>query len=45
MKESKRRARYTQEYKLPVKGDQVATVTAKILGIPSQTLESWVLLG
>ena len=38
MSESKRRARYTLEYKLEavrlVKGGQAAAVTAKILGIP-----------
>ena len=48
MSESKRRARYTLEYKLEavrlVKGGQVAAVTAKILGIPKQTLEKWVRL-
>ena len=47
MNESKPRARYTLEYKLEavrlVKGRQVAAVTAKILGIPKQTLENWVL--
>jgi transposase-like protein len=46
--ESKRRARYTLEYKLEavrlVKGGQAAAVTAKILGIPKQTLENWVRL-
>ena len=48
MSESNRRARYTLEYKLEavrlVKGGQVAAVTAKILGIPKQTLENWVRL-
>ena len=48
MSESKRRARYTLEYKLEavrlVKGGQAAAVTAKILGIPKQTLENWVRL-
>jgi transposase-like protein len=48
MSESKRRPRYTLEYKLEavrlVKGGQVAAVTAKILGIPRQTLENWVRL-
>ena len=43
-----RRARYTVEVKLEavrlVKGGQVAAVTAKILGIPKQTLENWVRL-
>ena len=46
MSESKPRARYTLEFKLEavrlVKGGQVAAVTAKILGIPKQTLENWV---
>jgi transposase len=45
MSETKRRARYTLEFKLEavrlVKGGQVAAVTAKILGIPKQTLENW----
>ena len=48
MNEAKPRARYTLEYKLEalklVKGGQVAAVTAKILGIPKQTLENWVRL-
>ena len=48
MNESKPRARYTLEFKLEavrlVKGGQVAAVTAKILGIPKQTLENWVRL-
>ena len=48
MSESKRRARYTLEFKIEVvrlvKGDQVAAVTAKILGIPKQTQENWVRL-
>ena len=48
MSESKRRARYTLEFKMEavrlVKGGQVAAVTAKILGIPKQTLENWVRL-
>lgn len=48
MSETKRRARYTLEFKLEavrlVKGGQVAAVTAKILGIPKQTLENWVRL-
>jgi transposase len=48
MSESIRRARYTLEFKLEavrlVKGGQVAAVTAKILGIPKQTLENWVCL-
>ena len=48
MSESKPRARYTLEFKLEalklVKGGQVSAVTAKILGIPKQTLENWVRL-
>ena len=48
MSETKRRARYTLEFKLEavrlVNGGQVAAVTAKILGIPKQTLENWVRL-
>lgn len=44
MSESKRRARYTLEYKMEavrlVKGGQVAAVTAKILGIPSRPLRT-----
>ena len=48
MNESKPRARYTLEFKLEalklVKGGHVSAVTAKILGIPKQTLENWVRL-
>jgi len=48
MSESKPRARYPLEYKLEavrlVKGGQLAAMTAKILGIPKQTLENWVRL-
>ena len=48
MSELKRRARYTLEFKLEavrlVRGGQVAAVTAKVLGIPKQTLENWVRL-
>ena len=48
MSDSKRRARYTLEFKLEavrlVKGGQVVAVTAKVLGIPKQTLENWVRL-
>jgi transposase-like protein len=47
MNETKR-ARYTLEFKLEavrlVWGGQVAAVTAKVLGIPKQTLENWVRL-
>lgn len=48
MSESKGRARYTLEFKTEavrlIKGGQVAAVTAKILGIPKQTLKNWVRL-
>jgi transposase len=48
MSESIRRARYTLEFKLEavrlLKCGRVAAVTAKILGIPKQTLENWVRL-
>ena len=48
LNESKPRAQYTLEFKFEalklVKGGQVAAVTAKILGIPKQTLENWVRL-
>ena len=49
MSETKRRAKYTLEFKLEavrlVKGGQAASVTAKILGIPKASLENWVRLG
>jgi transposase-like protein len=42
------RGKYTLEFKLEavrlVKGGQTVSVTAKILGIPSQTLDNWVRL-
>jgi transposase len=42
------RGQYTLEYKLEavrlVKGGQSAAVTAKILGVPAQTLGNWVRL-
>ena len=48
MNEAKPRARYTLEFKLEalklIEGGQVAAVTAKILGIPKQTLENLVRL-
>lgn len=48
MSESKPRARYKPEFKMEavrlVRGGQVAAVTAKVLGIPKQTLENWVRL-
>jgi transposase-like protein len=41
-----RRARYTLEFKLEavrlVKAGQEASVTARVLGIPKQTLSNWV---
>lgn len=44
--EKGKRAGYTLEYKLEavrlVQGGQACSVTAKILGIPKQTLENWV---
>ena len=40
------RGKYTLEFKLEavrlVKGGQGASVTAKVLGIPSETLDNWV---
>jgi transposase-like protein len=43
-----KRAAYTLEYKLEsvrlVQGGQSCTVTAKVLGIPKQTLDNWVRL-
>jgi transposase-like protein len=42
------RGKYTLEFKLEavrlVKGGQAASVTAKVLGIPNQTLDNWVRL-
>ena len=42
------RGKYTLEFKLEavrlVKGGQTVSVTARILGIPSQTLDNWVRL-
>ena len=47
MSETKR-ARYTLEFKMEavrlVRSGQVSAVTAKVLGIPKQTLEKWVRL-
>ena len=44
--EAARRARYTLEFKLEavrlVKGGQEASVTARVLGVPKQTLSNWV---
>ena len=46
--EMKRRARYTLEFKLEavrlVKGGQDASVTARVLDVPKQTLGNWVRL-
>jgi len=46
--EAKRRARYALEFKLEavrlVKAGQEASVTARVLGIPKQTLSNWVRL-
>ncbi len=43
------RGKYTLEFKLEavrlVKAGQAAAVTAKVLGMPKQTLENWVRLG
>jgi len=47
-KEKSVRAAYTLEYKLEavrlVEGGQSKAVTAKVLGIPGQTLDNWVRL-
>jgi transposase-like protein len=46
--ESKRRARYTLEFKLEavrlVKAGQEVSVTARVLGLPKATLGNWVRL-
>ena len=46
--EAEQRARYTREFKLEavrlVKGGQEASVTARVLGVPKQTLSNWVRL-
>ena len=48
-KDGQVRGKYTVEFKLGavrlVKGGQSATVTAKVLGMPKQTLDNWVRLG
>ena len=45
-KDGQPRGKYTTEFRLEavrlVKGGQAAAVTAKILGMPKQTLENWV---
>ena len=47
-KEKALRASYTLEYKLEavrlVQGGQACSVTAKVLGIPKQTLDNWIKL-
>ena len=47
-KDGQPRGRYTLEFKLEavrlVKGGQSAAVTAKVLGIPNQTLDNWIRL-
>ena len=47
-KETGKRASYTLEFKLEavrlIQGGQTCSVTAKVLGIPKQTLENWVRL-
>ena len=48
-KDGQVRGKYTLEFKLEavrlVKAGQAAAVTAKVLGMPKQTLENWVRLG
>jgi len=47
-KDGQARGKYTLEFKLEavrlVKSGQAAAVTAKVLGMPKQTLENWVRL-
>jgi transposase-like protein len=47
-KDGQPRGKYTLEFKLEavrlVKGGQAASVTAKVLGMPKQTLDNWVRL-
>jgi transposase len=47
-KDGQPRGRYTLEFKMEavrlVKGGQASAVTAKVLGMPKQTLENWVRL-
>jgi transposase-like protein len=47
-KNGQSRSKYTLEYKQEavrlVKGGQALTVTAKVLGVPNQTLSTWVRL-
>lgn len=48
VQEKGKRAAYTLEYKVEairlIQGGQACSVTAKVLGIPKQTLENWVRL-
>lgn len=48
-KDGQSRGKYALEFKLEalrlVKGGQAASVTARILGMPKQTLDNWVRLG
>jgi transposase len=48
VKETIKRAAYTLEYKLEavrlVTGGQAKSLTAKVLGIPTQTLDNWLRL-
>jgi transposase len=47
-KDGQPRGRYTLEFKMEavrlVKGGQASAVTAKVLGMPKQTLENWIRL-
>jgi transposase len=47
-KDGQPRGKYTMEFKLEavrlVRGGQAAAVTAKVLGMPKQTLENWLKL-
>ena len=47
-KDGQPRGKYTTEFKLEavrlVRGGQAAAVTAKVLGMPKQTLENWLKL-
>ena len=48
MSETKKRAKYTLEFKMEavrlVRQGQASSVTAKVLGIPKQSLENWLRL-
>jgi transposase-like protein len=47
-KDGQARGKYTLEYKMEsvrlVEGGQASAVTAKVLGIPKQTLDNWIRL-